>query len=708
MTQIRRNIQLGGALTLVARYSDVLLGLILLAILALLVLPLPAFLVDLAIAANFTFAMLLLASSIYISSPLDLAAFPSLLLLTTLFRLGLAVATTKMILLHAHAGDVIQTFGRIVVGGNVVVGLVIFSLLCAVQIVVVAKGSDRVAEVAARFTLDAIPGKQMSIDADLRAGTISGAEAKARRDRLQQETQLHGALDGAMKFVKGDAVIGILIALVNIIGGIVIGTASRGLSFGEAVQTYVVLTVGDGLVSQLPSLIVSIAAGFVITKGDDGSAGGSGSASGGAHLGRRVFDQLTRQRKPVLMASFAALAFACIPGFPHLQFLALSAVLLLIGIAVRQRDDTAVPVASMPMENTAREGAFYRSGILDSVEMGTSVPLCVRISREAFDALDPAAFDRALGELRERLMRDLGLPFPGLTMKGDLSMAAGEYVIDVEDQPVARGAWPQDKVFVAAAQGEAGVAGEVADPPGVGEGLWVEAAALAGSSIDRARAVAPHDLLAAHLGVVCTRYAASFIGTQETKNLLNRLAVLFPDLVESLLEVLHPTVLAGVLRDLLSEGVSIRNLRAIGEALLVIPAEERAPARMVQAARVAVGRQIVLPLAEPGTNRLPVAILDGMVERFISDRLKSNGRGALMLAMDPDEVSLMHGLFRDAAMRFAQARAVVTSALLRPHVAEVARAAGWMVPVLSIKEIPFDEVELDRVGVIEPGEALAA
>jgi type III secretion protein V len=689
--RIRQNIPFGGALALVARYSDVMLGLILMAILALLVLPLPPFLIDLAIASNFIFAMLLLASSIYIASPLDLAAFPSLLLLTTLFRLGLAVATTKMILLHAHAGDVIQTFGRIVVGGNVVVGLVIFSLLCAVQIVVVAKGSDRVAEVAARFTLDAIPGKQMSIDADLRSGAISGAEAKARRERLQQETQLHGALDGAMKFVKGDAVIGILIALVNIIGGIVIGTAGRGLSFGEAVQTYVVLTVGDGLVSQLPSLIVSIAAGFIITRGDD-------EASGGGHLGRRVFEQLTRQRKPVLMASVAALAFACIPGFPHLQFLALAAALLVIGVAVRQRDHGDAPAASVPMENTAREGAVYRSGILDSVEMGTSVPLCVRISREAFDALDAAAFDRALGELRERLMRDLGLPFPGLSMKGDPALGEGAYVIDVEDQPVARGVWPVGHVFVR--RGDEPVAPPAA-APGIGEGAWMEPPAIAEAGIDRSRAVPPHDLLAAHLGVICTGFAAAFMGTQEAKNLLTRLAVLFPDLVESLQATLSPTELAGVLRELLREGVSIRNLRAIGEALLVIPCEERIPARMVQAARVAVGRQIVLPLVEPGTRRLAAVLLDGALERFIADRLKVNNRDALALAMDPEEVSLMHATFSAAARRFVQARAVVTSALVRPYVAEMAGAAGWNVPVLSIKEIPFDEIELQHLGVIE-------
>lgn len=688
----RQNIQLGGVLTIVARYSDVILGLILMAVLALLVLPLPPFLVDMAIALNFTFAMLLLACSIYISSPLDLSAFPSLLLLTTLFRLGLAVATTKMILLHAHAGDIIQTFGRIVVGGDVVVGLVIFSLLCAVQIIVVAKGSDRVAEVAARFTLDAIPGKQMSIDADLRAGSISGAEAKVRRDRLQQETQLHGALDGAMKFVKGDAIIGILIALVNIIGGIVIGTANRGLSFGEAVETYVVLTVGDGLVSQIPSLIVSIAAGFITTKSDDGGASGG-------HLGRRVFDQLTRQRKPVLMAAVAALAFACIPGFPHVQFLALAAILLVIGIAVRQRDDTATPVASMPMQNTARDGATYQSGLLDSVEMGTSVPLCVRVSREAYGALDPMAFDRVVGELRERLMRDLGLPFPGLSMAGSADLEAGQYVIEVEDQPVAHGAWPPGKSFVPRPSG--GLEGEAAHAPGIGDGVWMDAEGMAAASIGRSHAVPFDEMLAAHLEVVCRNFAASFVGTQETKNLLNRLAILFPDLVESLQATLHPTHLAGVLRGLLKEGVSIRNLRAIAEALLEVPAEERIPARMVQAARVAVGRQIVLPLVDPGTRRLRVVLVDGALERFIESRLKSNNRDALVLAMDPEEVAQTGHIFREASLRFAQARAVVTSPLLRPYVAEMTEANGWRIAVLSIKEIPFDEIEFERLGVVE-------
>lgn len=409
----------------IERHTDIALGLVLLIVLCLLLLPIPFFLLDLAIAANFAFTILLLTVTLYLRGILELSVFPSLLLLTTLFRLGLSVATTKMILLHANAGEMVHTFGELVVGGNVVVGLVIFVLLTVVQFLVVAKGGDRIAEVAARFTLDAIPGKQMSIDADLRAGSIDAMEAKRRRDTMQQEIQLYGALDGAMKFVKGDAIIGLVIALINIIGGITIGMLMNKMPFGEAVNTYVILTVGDGLVSQIPSLMVAIAAGLMITRVTSSDSDADGKSG---HLGQSIYTQIARKPKAILMAAVAAAAFGMVPGFPLIQFFILSGILFIVAFAQWARVNTH----TVPMPHMRRDGANYIPNILDGIELGTQTPLLVRIGKNAFSTLDAHALNSALGKARKDLSEALGLPFPGVTMVGETEFEPERYVIEVD------------------------------------------------------------------------------------------------------------------------------------------------------------------------------------------------------------------------------------------------------------------------------------
>ncbi|MGH8239774.1 MAG: FHIPEP family type III secretion protein, partial [Steroidobacteraceae bacterium] len=297
-----------------ARRGDLALAALIIAVIALLILPMPTPILDTLIAVNLAASIALLMLSLYIPSALGLSTFPSLLLLTTLFRLSLNIASTKLILLEAHAGHVIETFGRLIVGGNVVVGLVVFLIIAIVQFIVIAKGAERVAEVGARFSLDGMPGKQMSIDADLRAGIIDKEEAQRRRREIEQESQLHGAMDGAMKFVKGDAVAGIIIAFVNVVAGIAIGSTMHGMAIGEAVSTYAVLSVGDGMVSQIPSLFVSIAAGMVITRVD-------GKSQARTHLGGQIVQQVLAHPAALLMAAAVVGAFLLVPGLPFWQFL---------------------------------------------------------------------------------------------------------------------------------------------------------------------------------------------------------------------------------------------------------------------------------------------------------------------------------------------------------------------------------------------------
>ncbi|HEX7814810.1 flagellar biosynthesis protein FlhA [Dyella sp.] len=680
----------------IGRHADIGIGLILLVIMALLVFPVPGFLLDLAIAMNFCFAVLLLTSAIYIKSALELSTFPSLLLLTTLFRLGLAVATTKMILLHAYAGDIIHAFGNLVVGGNVVVGLVVFAVLCVVQFIVIAKGSDRVAEVAARFTLDAIPGKQMSIDADLRAGTLTGAQAKERRDTLQREIQLHGAMDGAMKFVKGDAVVGLLIALVNIIGGIVIGVVMKGMPMGEAARTYVVLTVGDGLVSQIPSLIVSISAGLIITRGENG--GGHADDN----LGRRIFDQVATKANAMFMASAGAAALGLVPGFPHVAFFCIAATLLVLALSLRGRDTQVARSRHAPMVNMTRDGASYVMNILDEVEMGTVSPLRIRIGEEAFGCLHPPAFDAELAIMRERIAKDNGVPFPGLSMSGERSLSPDSFCIEVDGRLVAQGNLHAGRVFAFGQLERMDV--DSLDVPGfvprLGDGFWVPLQQASQFDETGVSALDANAVLAEHLYDVTLSHAKAFIGTQESKYLLDKLAVLFPDLVEEVKQSVPLIVLSEMLRGLLEEGVAIRNMRAICEAITKTAPNRRTYGNLLRQVRRSLGRQICASHLDAESSTLRIALLDDALTSYLSQSLVDDELGDAQLVLDAQSLQRMDATFRHGMDDLALPGVLVTAPPLRSHVADLVRGVGATLPVLSMDEIPFGEIEIQRIGSI--------
>ncbi|RDS82782.1 type III secretion protein [Dyella monticola] len=681
----------------VERYIDIAMGLVFLTIISLLVLPTPGFLLDMAIATNFSFSLLLIAVAIYIKSTLDLAIFPSLLLLTTLFRLGLEVATTKGILLHAHAGEMVAAFGQLVVGGNVVVGLVIFLLLCVVQIVVVAKGGDRVAEVAARFTLDAIPGKQMSIDADLRSNVITPDEARARREVLQQEIQLHGALDGAMKFVKGDAMIGIIVALINIVGGIAVGVAQHHLTFSNAVNTYVILTVGDGLVSQIPSLMVAIAAGLVITRGDSG-----GSSSEFSNLGRRIYDQVANQPRPVLMASTITFILAVIPGFPHVQFALIGLALLGIGTAKRRHEQTVALSRQAPMPNMARDGSNYVPCLLDTVEFGTTVPLRVRVGRQAYNALAPADFNSELGNVRRYLMQNLGLPFPGLSMVGEPQMGDNSYVIEVNDTIVISGELYAREFVV---HGPFDVLADCNPErstsfPGSKAAYWVDSATMALLRDRGANVASPDEALAAQIYAICHHHAHEFVGTQEAQFLINRLRSSFPDLVAALLTTVTPTIFGRLLAELLEESVSIRNLRGICEALVRMPAGDRSRHRLLEVARMAVV-PLTIPTYTEGESTLKVIVIDEAWGTLLSQALRIDNDGEPCLALSFQDSQRLQASLQRVSDEAPASAAVLTSASLRRHIAGLLKGLGIRRHVLALEEIPSESIVVERVAVVE-------
>jgi len=673
-----------------ARHADLAVGVGILAVLALLIVPVPPFILDLFICVSFASGLTMLSATLYVSKAADLASFPSLLLITTLLRLALAIASTKMILLHAHAGQIIGAFGELVVGGNVAVGLVVFVVLAAIQFIVVAKGADRVAEVAARFTLDGIPGRQMSIDADMRNGVISAAQASRLRASLERETYFYGSLDGAMKFVKGDAVAGLVVALVNIVGGLAVGIAQRGMSFGDALHTYTILTVGDGLVSQIPSLIVSVAAGILVTR----VSAGDGAD---AHLGSDIYRQLAEHPKAMAMAGVACVSLAVIPGFPHVQFMVAGGLLLALAITLMRNAAVANNSQRALMPGMTRDGGNYVPRILDDVELGTSAALRLRLGLSAFDALRPEALNRRLGHLRRKLMVDLGVPFPGLALLRDVRLEPERYVVDIEDVPFASGTLVDAHMLVSGDANRVTFEGIAGYRPRAARSVWVPSATAASLDDPEIHKASVDEALCDHLAEVCERSAADFLGTQETRFLLDQLSIEFRELVSQAAQAVSTVQLASVLRQLLQQRVAIRNLRAILEAVVRVPAGERTIDRMVRQARIQLGPQIARGRADLDSWTIFAAVLEPSWEAELEAQIRSGVDGEPQCVLSVEELERAQRVFMAELDGIAL---IVTNAILRPHLARLLQDFGRRVEVLAIEEIPLDVYRVQAVATL--------
>ncbi|HVE09272.1 MAG TPA: flagellar biosynthesis protein FlhA [Paraburkholderia sp.] len=676
---------------LLGRHADIAVGVGILFVLVLLILPVPAFLLDFFICMSFSASFVMLCATVYVARPAELSSFPSLLLVTTLLRLALAIASTKMILLYAHAGDIIAAFGEMVVGGNVAVGIVVFIVLSAIQFIVVAKGADRVAEVSARFTLDGIPGRQMSIDADLRSGLIAPGEAGRLRRELERETYFYGSLDGAMKFVKGDAVAGLVVALVNIVGGLAVGIAQRGMSFGDALHTYTILTVGDGLVAQIPSLIVSVAAGLLVTR----VAGG-----GATNLGGDIFRQLSLHPKALAMAGVGCFALGAIPGFPHLQFALAGAALVGLSMLL-MRDAVRRERAQRPfMPSMTRDGGNYTQRILDDVELGTSAMLRVRVGMTAYEALRPELLNTQLARLRRDLMVRLGLPFPGLALLRDARLDNERYIVDIEDVPYASGSLVANHVLLSGDADKLTLEGVTGYRPGAQKAVWAKAADAAALDDPEIGKSSVEEALCDHLADVCEQAAQDLLGTQEARFLLSQIGLEFRELAAQADQAAGPVLLASVLRRLLDERVPIRNLRAILEAIVRVPDGERTLDRMVRDARIALGSRIARRFANLDTWELDAAVLDPSWEAELEDQLRNGPDGEPLLMLGVDELERLQRALAGAEGQGV--RVLVTTALLRSHLRRQLRGVGLRVDVLAIEEIPLDTFRVNTVVTLQP------
>jgi len=603
------------------------------------IVPLPTPLLDLLISVNIAAAVTLLLVAIYVSDALKIATFPTLLLLTTLFRLALEVSATRLILLRADAGEVIRAFGNFVVAGNLVVGAVIFLILTMIQFLVVSKGSERVAEVAARFTLDAMPGKQMSIDAELRAGHIDHNEARRRRAALARESQLFGSMDGAMKFVKGDSIAGIVVLAVNIVGGLVIGIVQRGLDASAAARTYTVLTIGEGLVAQIPALIISTSAGIIVTR--------VASEEEGGHLGRDIGLQIMAQPKALAIAAGLLALLAVVPGLPTGPFLTLAVILGAVAWKLLRAPAPAEALTAGPGAASVRAGA-PRGVAADETQLSPLLtPIAVEVSAELGAYLDGFASE-VVPQLRERLFAELGLPLPAVRLRvgaGGLALAEGRFVIRLNEVPLARGEIAREEWGVAG--------GRLGD------------AVLA----------------------LLRRYGHELFGLEEAQALLDALERTHPALVREVVPKLVSLVLfTDIARRLVEEGISLRNLRDILGALAEWAPHDRDPVALTEHVRGAL-RRVITHRYAGDSGSLAAYLLDPMIEDAIRDSVQKTATGSY-LALEPQlSQEIVAAIGRAVGPGAASGAVLLTGAEIRRYVRRLIETDHPNLPVLSFQEL---------------------
>ncbi len=663
--------------------SDVALALGVAAILVVLILPMPSWLLDFSLAISITFSVLILMTCLFIQTPLEFSVFPTVLLLATMLRLALNMASTRLMLSEGHegtdaAGRVIEAFGGFVMGGNFVIGIIVFAILVIVNFVVITKGSGRIAEVAARFTLDAMPGKQMAIDADLSAGLISEDQARARRRQLEDESTFYGAMDGAAKFVRGDAIAGLLITFINIIGGIIIGVAQMDLSFAEASATYTMLTVGDGLVSQIPALIVSTAAGLLVSKG--GVTGPTDKA---------LLNQMGGYPKAIMLSAGLLLALSVLPGIPMLPFLAVASVLGVAAWRVTQNREAAAKEAvaahEAEMPPPPEEPISSALAIDDlRVEMGYG-PLPLINDARGYRLTDQ------IKALRRQIASDMGFVMPSVRILDNMQLPSSSYAIRVKEVETARGEVRTDKLLIMDPRGaELTLPGETTTEPTFGlPAMWVEESLREEAAFHGYTVVDPATVMTTHLTEVIKENMAELLSYAATQRLLDELGEehkkLVDDLVPSQISV---AALQRVLQRLLAERISIRDLPTILEGVAEALSFSQGVIPIAEHVRARLARQISQVHTSPA-GHIPLVTLSSEWEQSFAEAIVGQP-GEQQLAMAPsrlqDFIARVRGVLDDLAMR-GETPVLLTSPAARPFVRSIIERFRPTIAVLSQSEI---------------------
>ncbi|WP_292180057.1 type III secretion system export apparatus subunit SctV [Mesorhizobium sp.] len=665
-----------------SRRSDLVIALLLLVAVVMMLIPLPTFLVDILITANIAISVLILLASFYVSHPLQFSSLPSVILIATLFRLAITITTTRLILLQADAGEIITAFGTFVVGGSIAVGLVIFLIITVAQFIVVARGAERVAEVAARFTLDALPGKQMSIDAELRNGDIDQVEARRLRQQLERESQLFGAMDGAMKFVKGDVIAGIVIILVNLVGGFAVGTLQHDMSLGDAAATYSLLTVGDGLVAQIPALLVAVAAGTMVTR--------VGSADGTGDLGQQITSQLLRDSRALALAAVIMVGLAMVPGFPFIVFLMLGTCFAAGAYAVNRRtaqESETKDIGQLPEQSG-------NSASLSAIPTGTLPPsyrVVVRFGIELGRSIPEPEFATLADGVRRELFGDLGVDVPAIGTQVDEMLSPRSIRIDLEGAPILDAEIPADRVLVEADATHLDLLEVTYEkgPSVAGQRkfVWVDDSDISVLKEAGFAFSTPAETAATWTGNSLRLYAGHFVGIQETRRLLSDMEPDYAELVRQAQETVPLQKIAEVLRRLVGENVPIRNLRLILEALIEWGQREQDVVLLTEYVRTSLKRQISFRSA--GRNNIIAAyVLQRSAEDILRNAVQSTSTGTFLNLSDDDAQALVTEIERALGQDATDAAPVVLAAMdVRRHMRSLLMHNGIELPVLSFQEL---------------------
>jgi flagellar biosynthesis protein FlhA len=659
--------------------------LLVMAVLAMMVLPLPAFLLDVFFTFNISLSIMILLAVIYVRRALEFATFPTVLLGATLLRLGLNVASTRIVLINGHtgshaAGHVIAAFGEFVVGGNYAVGMVVFTVLVIINFVVITKGAGRISEVSARFTLDAMPGRQMAIDADLNAGIITQAEAIVRRQEVREEADFYGAMDGASKFVRGDAVAGILIVFINLFGGTIIGAAQHGMSLAEAGHTYALLTIGDGLVAQIPALLLSVAVAILVTR-----------VSRPHDMSQQIMLQVLGQPKALGVTSGILTLLGIIPGMPNFVFLSMAAVCAAGAYLLSRRKSAdkasaAVPAAAAAVPAEQRELSWDDVEAVDLIGLEVGYRLIPLVDRNQGGEL----MGRIKG-VRKKLSEELGFLVQAVHIRDNLELGPNSYRITILGAPVGESeVFPDRELAINPGQVSGTVPGTATKDPAFGlEAVWVEKSRREQAQGLGYTVVDASSVIATHLSHLLQSHAHELLGHEEVQQLLNRLGKSAPKLIDDLVPKLLPmSVVVKVLQYLLLERVPIRNLRTICETLAELAPKTQDPVALVAAVRIALGRSIVQNIGGL-RHELPVITLDPALEQVLQDSMA--GGGDASPGFEPGLADRIQTALADSTRRQEAAgepAVLLVAPKIRPWIARLMRHSTPSLAVLAYNEIP--------------------
>ncbi|WP_104171298.1 flagellar biosynthesis protein FlhA [Cryobacterium sp. M23] len=667
-------------------------------IILLLVVPVPAVLLDVLIIVNILLALVTLLTTMFVKKPLDFSVFPSLLLVATLFRLGLNVASTRLVLSDGYAGQVIAAFGDVAVGGSLIIGAVIFLILVVIQFVVVTKGAERVAEVGARFTLDAMPGKQMAIDADLNAGLITDVQARERRAEVSAEADFYGAMDGASKFVKGDAIAGIVIIIINLVGGIAIGMISLGLSVTEAMSTYSLLTIGDGLVTQIPALLMAVSTGMIVTRSNAES-----------DIGEAASGQLTQSRNALMIAGCAALLMALIPGMPIIPFVVIGLGLILFARRIKageSRDqagrDAGVAAEAMAPRSDTPE---------DLIETMRVHALEILLAPDLVDLVSGAQDDllARVRALRRKVAIDLGVVVPPVRTRDSMDLPSSTYSIRIAGVEAGRGVAPAGKVL---ALGDAldSLPGQATVEPVFGlTGKWVPSEMRHSAEMTGATVIDRVSVLITHLSSIITGNAARLLTREDVRVLTEGVRLVNPSAVEDLIPgLLSLAEVQRVLQGLLAEQIPINDLPRIYESLSLRAKVSNDPEGLIETARQALGPALTAQYLDDGLLR--VIMIEPALEQSMLEGMRPSDQGTQIM-LEPNRVDAILGSLKEALGKVEAAglsAVLVCAPALRPAIRRLVSAQSGGISVLSYQEVTSANVAIETVGVVRGTESISA